>query len=34
MEAPILPEFEEKAPYEKGFAVHFKKHIQPIFKIH
>jgi len=30
MEAPILPEFEEKAPYEKGFATHFKKHIQPI----
>jgi hypothetical protein len=30
MEAPALPEFEEKAPYEKGFSEHFKKHIQPI----
>lgn len=30
MEAPALPEFEEKAPHEKGFSEHFKKHIQPI----
>ncbi len=30
MSNPVLPTFEEREPYEKGFSAHYQKHIVPV----